>query len=190
MFLDTTKVSIPSPYDGNTTVLLEKRTLWYLHRNSRSVFTVYYMVRSRLQLHMSKKHMVSYYLLVSYVPWLSNDSLKFFSVHLFCTYIIGVEALSDCSEHIELSVFLMEADHVCQMIRVKSQRPESREDHASFISRRHAARLVSPVESSISLTGNRIPINVYYSFLHISVSLAAVVKQCYTKHGSCGNSLQ
>ncbi len=164
MFLDTTKVSIPSLYDGTTTVLLEKLTLWYLHRNSRSVFTVYYMVRSRLQLHMSKKHMVSYYLLVSYVPWLSvyhrNDSLKFFSVHLFCTYIIGVEALSDCSEHIELSVFLMEADHVCQMIRVKSQRPESREDHASFISPRHAARLVSPVESSISLTGNRILINV------------------------------
>lgn len=135
---------------------LKKMTLWYLHRNSRSIFTVYYMVRSRLQLHMSQKHMVRYYFLVSYVAWLS----RFFSVHVFCTYIIGVEALSDCSEHIELSVFLMEAEHVRQMIRVKSQRPESREDHASFISRRHAARLFSPVESSISLTENRILINV------------------------------
>lgn len=77
----------------------------------------------------------------------SNGSLKFFSVHLFCTYIIGVEALSDCSEHIELSVFLMEAKHVRQMIRVKSQRPESREDRASFLSHRHTARVFSPAKS-------------------------------------------
>lgn len=109
---------------------------------------------------MSKNTWYATTFLVSYVPWFSNDSLKLFSVHLFCTYIISVEALSDCSEHIELSVFLMEAKHVRQMIRVKSQRSESREDHASFLSRRHTARVFSPVESSISLTVNRILINV------------------------------
>jgi len=112
------------------------------------------------------------------------------SIHWIQTYIISVETMSDCSDHIELSVFLMEAKHVRQMIRVIPQRPESREDRASFLSSRHIAHVFSPVHSLNFTDFAQNSSKCYHRSPHISVSKPEAVKLCYIKNGSSGNPIQ